>query len=103
MAAGAEAKAACTASPTVLKWTPPCAAMAESRSARWRWTAFAIAARSRSQSAVLPSMSVNRNVTVPVGRLAIGRLQRFSLERGWAGLSHGRSATMSKAIRREGR
>jgi hypothetical protein len=52
---------------------------------------------------VLPSMSVNRNVTVPVGRLAIGRLQRFSLERGWAGLSHGRSATMSKAIRREGR
>ena len=34
----------------------------------------AIAARSRSQSAVLPSMSVKRKVTVPRGRSTIIRL-----------------------------
>ena len=70
-AAGAVGNAAWTASPTVLKWTPPWAGMAVSRSARWRATAAAIACRSRSQSAVLPSISVKRKVTVPLGRSGI--------------------------------
>ena len=41
----------------------------------WRSTAVAIAAWSRSQSAVLPSMSVKRKVTVPEGRSGMVRLQ----------------------------
>ena len=45
--------------------------MAARKSVRWRATAAAIAAWSRSQSAVLPSMSVKRKVTVPEGRSSI--------------------------------
>ena len=41
----------------------------------WRSTAAAIAARSRSHSAVLPSMSVKRKVTVPEGRSGMIRFQ----------------------------
>jgi hypothetical protein len=40
-------------------------------SAMWRATAVCMAARSRSQRAVLPSMSVKRKVTVPLGRLGM--------------------------------
>src|ERR671911_2883533 len=71
-AADAVWNAARTASPTVLKWTPRWTVMASSSNARWRSTAIAIAAGSRSQSAVLPSMSVKRKVTVPEGRSGIG-------------------------------
>src|SRR5215203_5847756 len=75
MASGAVGNAAWIASPMVLKRTPSCAAIASRSRAKWRSTAAAIAARSRSQSAVLPSMSVKRKVTVPLGRSGIVRLQ----------------------------
>ena len=56
------------ASPAVSTSTPPCAAHA-SRHTRWCSTATPTALRpSSSSSAVEPSMSVNRNVTVPRGR-----------------------------------
>ena len=47
-----------------------------------------IAARSRSQSAVLPSMSVKRKVTVPLGRSAMIPAWIDRLLRGVGGLSH---------------
>src|SRR5215217_216004 len=50
--------------------------MASSSNARWRSTAIAIALRFRSQSAVLPSMSVKRKVTVPLGRSGMIRSRR---------------------------
>jgi hypothetical protein len=40
----------------------------------WRATTTAIACRSRSQSAVLPSISVKRKVTVPEGISGAGSL-----------------------------
>src|SRR5215212_6265296 len=75
IAFGTVGNAARIASPMVLKRTPSCAAIASRSRAKWRSTAAAIAARSRSQSAVLPSMSVKRKVTVPLGRSGIVRLQ----------------------------
>ena len=42
-----------------------------------RSTAAAIAARSRSQRSVLPSMSVKRKVTVPLGSVGIDCLRRL--------------------------
>ena len=46
---------------------------------RWRSTLAAIATRSRSQSAVLPSMSVKRNVTVPLGSSGMIRFRSCGL------------------------
>ena len=64
--AGAVGKAACTASPSVLNSTP---AMGRDRGAQQREVpldrSLPIAERSRSQSAVEPSISVKRKVTVP--------------------------------------
>src|SRR5829696_1915110 len=48
--------------------------MAARSSASWRARAPCIAAGCSSQRRVLPSMSVNRKVTVPVGRPAMGLL-----------------------------
>src|SRR3712207_3144641 len=49
--------------------------MAARISASWRPRAARIASGWCSQRAVLPSMSVNRKVTVPLGRLAMGTPQ----------------------------
>ena len=59
--------AAQNASPPVLKTWPPWSSMHWRSSASWRASAARIAACCVSHSRVLPSMSVNRNVTVPVG------------------------------------
>src|SRR5215213_1247069 len=66
---------------------PPCTWTAASSSPMRRSTAFAIAAWSRSQSAVLPSMSVKRKVTVPDGRSGMIRSRR-STGPGACRLSH---------------
>ena len=56
----------------VLKTYAPRASIAVRISASWRANARPIASRSRSQRTVLPSISENRNVTVPVGRAEAG-------------------------------
>src|SRR5918993_5105809 len=67
MACGTVGKAAWTASPIVLKRTPSWAETASSSSAKWRSTAARVACRSVSQRLVLPSTSVKRKATVPLG------------------------------------
>ena len=53
------------------------AQIASRRRVRWRSTASVMAAESICQRLVLPSMSVKRNVTVPLGRCAnVGLLRR---------------------------
>ena len=81
-ASGALAKAAQTASPMVLKTTPPRVSIAWRSMASWRASAAGIAWGCRSHSAVLPSMSVNRKVTVPLGKRAVAA--RLLLNR-WRG------------------
>src|SRR5207253_717809 len=60
---------------TVLKTAPRCCAMAARRSWSCRATARLIAAASRSQRLVLPSISLKRKVTVPVGNAPIAGLR----------------------------
>src|SRR5215210_6836674 len=55
----------------ILKRTPLLALIASSRSAKWRTMAVRMATESCSQRRVLPSTSVNRNVTVPLGKSRI--------------------------------
>ena len=71
-ASGAEAKTAKRLSPSPLGriGVPPCLPTAASNSASCRASADRIASGAASQSAVLPSTSVSRNVTVPVGSAA---------------------------------
>jgi hypothetical protein len=64
---GAVAKAAQKASPIVLNMKPECALMTSRSKASWRASASLIASGCCSQSVVLPSISVNRKETVPVG------------------------------------
>src|ERR1700694_1498506 len=66
-ASDAVANAACTPSPSVFTTCPPCVSTLCRSSASWRASAADIVSRCASQSPVLPSMSVNRNVTVPLG------------------------------------
>ena len=84
---GRRETAAWVPSPIVLKRTPPCLAAISRQDADITVNRGAIAARSRSQSAVLPSMSVKRKVTVPEGRSGIIRLGS-SLGCRCSGLSH---------------
>lgn len=60
--------AAQNASPTVLKTVPPLDSITRRSSSSCRSSATLIASGWSCQSRVLPSMSVNRNVTVPVGK-----------------------------------
>jgi hypothetical protein len=80
----ARAKTAKTLSPSprLLITVPPWAAMPVVSRASWRASAACIASESRSQRAVLPSMSVRRNVTVPLGSSAM-RTPAASLQRGY--------------------
>jgi hypothetical protein len=77
-AAGAELKTAnrLSPSPRGRMWTPPWAAMTVSKIASCRAIAARIASGACSQSAVLPSTSVSRKVTVPPGSSRIGVLGR---------------------------
>ena len=70
-APGAEGKAACTASPTTLNSTPPWASIARTSSARWRSTSAPSLCGPAPTERVLPSMSVKKKVTVPLGSVAI--------------------------------
>ena len=67
----AEAKVAQKASPTVLKTKPLRASMARRRISSWRARAPDMDSGLLSHIFVEPSTSVNRKVTVPVGRLLI--------------------------------
>ena len=67
-ARGAEGKTAKKASPSVLISVPSPAAIASRSRAWWRSRRSVYASPSDSSSRVLPSMSVNRKVTVPVGQ-----------------------------------
>src|SRR5215467_2009368 len=63
--------AAQNASPIVLKTQPSLCSMASRSSALWRASAGSMVPGLCAQSLVLPSMSVKRNVTVPLGRSGI--------------------------------
>src|SRR5688572_16044270 len=54
-------------------WVPSCLVTIASNSSSWRASAPRIGSGASSQSAVLPSTSVRRKVTVPVGSFAIPR------------------------------
>src|SRR5215210_4609414 len=58
----------------ILKRTPLLARMASSRSTKWRSMVARMATESCSQRRVLPSTSVNRKVTVPLGKSCIKTL-----------------------------
>src|SRR6266508_3360811 len=72
-ASGARPQAAKTASPTLLKATPAWVVILSWRIVSWRARAAGIAWGWRSHKRVLPSISVNRNVTVPRGSGVAGR------------------------------
>jgi hypothetical protein len=65
----ARANAPPNASPAVEKTHPPDDSIAERMISSWRRSAAAIASLSAAHRRVDPSMSVKRNVTVPVGNL----------------------------------
>lgn len=68
MAARAEPNAAHTPSPVCLNSQPPRVSIADRRTSSWSMSAVRIASGSASHRRVEPSISVNRNVTVPEGR-----------------------------------
>ena len=73
-ASDAVENAAQNASPTVLKTTPQCAVIASRITSSCRASATLMASGYRCHSVVLPSMSVNRKVTVPVGNSESARV-----------------------------
>ena len=75
-AAPAVANAAQKASPAVEKTTPSLRSIASRSSASWRASATAMSSGLRSHKRVLPSMSVKRNVTVPLGNSGIAFSRR---------------------------